>query len=116
MQNGHYVGIVGLRVLGVSAPKRPASFTDLPTLSEQGIRNANLSLKAGFYLPVATPKHIVDTFAKAFEAAMQDPAIAPMLERAGPFFQNENAATARAAIAKEYVDVMGLGRTLKLVH
>ena len=106
-----------LRVLAVSAPKRLASFPDIPTLSEQGIRNASLSLKAGFYLPAGTPKRIVDAFAKAFETAMQDPTIAPTLERAGLFLQNENAAAAaQAAIAKEYDDVMDLGRTLKLVH
>jgi tripartite-type tricarboxylate transporter receptor subunit TctC len=105
-----------MRALAVSSTQRLSAFPDVPALEELGIRNASLSLKAGLYLPLGTPPRIVDTLAKAFSVAMQDPAIGPLLEKAGLFPRYEDAATAQAAIAKEYDEVMELGRALKLVQ
>ena len=104
-----------MRVLAVSSTKRLPSFPDVPTLEELGIRRANLSLKAGLYLPAGTPSRIVETLSKALAVAMQDPMTGRQLEQAGLFPQYEDAAAARDAIAHEYDEITALGRALKLL-
>lgn len=103
-----------LRVLGISGTERFSKFPDLRTFREQGIKNADLSLKAGLYVSAKTPPAIVAALEAAFNAAVKDPEVATAIEKAGLFQKIEDAAAAKAAIEQEDVDVQALGRMMAI--
>jgi len=49
-----------VRVLGVAAEKRVAALPDVPTFSEQGIKDQDADTLTGVVVPAGTPKEIVD--------------------------------------------------------
>src|SRR3954464_16066823 len=53
-----------LRVLGVATDKRAESLPDVPTFTEQGIKNQDSDTLTGLVVPAATPKEIVDLLQK----------------------------------------------------
>jgi tripartite-type tricarboxylate transporter receptor subunit TctC len=48
-----------VKILGVATEKRSTAFPDIPTLEEQGFKNANLPPWWAFYAPAGTPPEIV---------------------------------------------------------
>lgn len=49
-----------VKILGNAGPKRQAVLPDVPTLAEQGIRNAEATVWFGIAAPAATPRAVVD--------------------------------------------------------
>ena len=53
-----------LRVLGVATDKRAESLPDVPTFSEQGVKDQDSDTLTGLVVPAGTPKEIVDLLQK----------------------------------------------------
>jgi tripartite-type tricarboxylate transporter receptor subunit TctC len=85
-----------LVALVTTAPKRVASFPTVPTMAEKGFPEASLNIWIGLYVPVATPKPVVDTLIKALAQAVKDPSLSAGLEKSGMLLEyRDPAATAR---------------------
>ena len=69
--------ILGGKVKGIAltAPKRLETLKDLPTASEAGLKDFDLSIWHGMYAPKGTPQPVVDKLVAALQAALKDPAV-----------------------------------------
>jgi len=72
-----------LRALAVAAPQRVAFLPGVPTLSESGVKNADVDSWFGLLAPAGTPKDRRERLARAVNAAMGDPAIVQRLAQMG---------------------------------
>ncbi len=59
-----------LRALAVLAKQRFADLPDVPTMTEAGVADVNVSLWSGFFVPAGTPKPIVEKLHKEFRAVI----------------------------------------------
>lgn len=64
-----------LRPLGITTANRLKNLATIPTFTEQGLPTVQISAWAVIMMPANTPGNIVQTFAKAFDQTMKDPAI-----------------------------------------
>ncbi|HUP97324.1 MAG TPA: tripartite tricarboxylate transporter substrate binding protein BugD [Usitatibacter sp.] len=64
-----------VKAYGLTSPKRVASLPDLPTLEEQGLKDANVGIWHALYAPKGTPKAVLDKLVGANQAALKDPAV-----------------------------------------
>ena len=72
-----------VRGLGVSAPKRAASFPDIPTIAEAGVPGFQSSTDVSMLVPAATPPAIINKVSAALIAALRSPAAREPLSRQG---------------------------------
>ena len=72
-----------LQPLAVASAKRGASLPDVPTTTEAGFPNSNYEFWVGSYLPVATPRDIVDRLHQEAMKAMQEPSVQERLKAVG---------------------------------
>jgi putative tricarboxylic transport membrane protein len=61
-----------VKAYGVTSRTRVPSLKDLPTLSEAGLKNFEVVVWHGLYVPKGTPKPVVDKLVAALQAAVQD--------------------------------------------
>jgi tripartite-type tricarboxylate transporter receptor subunit TctC len=59
-----------LRALAVTADKRTRELPDVPTMAEAGVKDVNVGLWSGFFVPTGTPKPVVDRLAKELRAVI----------------------------------------------
>ncbi|WP_426960052.1 Bug family tripartite tricarboxylate transporter substrate binding protein [Muricoccus radiodurans] len=64
-----------LRALAVSGSERIRSLPDVPTITEAGFPQANISPWYGMVVPAGTPMPVVERLAAALEACLDDPAV-----------------------------------------
>jgi tripartite-type tricarboxylate transporter receptor subunit TctC len=64
-----------IKVYGVTSPKRVSSLPDVPTLEEQGLKDANVGIWHGLYAPKGTPKPVIDKLVSSLQEAMKDPTV-----------------------------------------
>ena len=64
-----------VKAYGLTAPKRVASLPDVPTLAEQGLKGADVSIWHGLYAPKGTPKPVIDKLVGALQTALQDASV-----------------------------------------
>jgi len=62
-----------VKVYGLTAPKRLPSLPDVPTLDEQGLKGADVTIWHGLYAPKGTPKPVIDKLVHAMQEALKDP-------------------------------------------
>lgn len=67
-----------VRALGVASPARVGSFADVPTLSEQGVKDFEAYAWQGMVVPAKTPQETINTLNKALVQALGS---APVQER-----------------------------------
>lgn len=72
-----------LRALAVSSQQRATALPDVPTTVQAGFPDSGYDFWVGAFLPKNTPKTIVDTFHKAIEKAIAEPALAKKLAELG---------------------------------
>ncbi len=103
-----------LRALAVTSPKRWPDLPNVPTLEEQGIRDAASDTFQGVFAPAGTPQEIVDRVAKELAAILARPDMKDKFAKSGLPVTAEPPAAFRARIArevpmyKEIVDKAGL--------
>jgi tripartite-type tricarboxylate transporter receptor subunit TctC len=64
-----------LRALAVSSASRIASLSDVPTLSEAGLKDFSIDGWWGLFAPIATPKDVVAKLSENLVRALQDPEV-----------------------------------------
>ena len=69
-----------VKALGVILPQRAASFPDVPTFTELGIKDMDFSSWAGLLAPKGTPKEIVTALSQNIEKVMQMPDVLAKLK------------------------------------
>lgn len=72
-----------LRALGIAAPKRSASMSDVPTFAEQGIKDQDAETLTGIVAPAGTPKEIVDLLYREIAKAVAQPEVKERLTTLG---------------------------------
>ena len=72
-----------VKVLGVFAAERMASFPDAPTLGELGYYAKWYGSARAIVAPKGTPQEAIEFYAAAFKAAMEDPEYVAAAEKAG---------------------------------
>ncbi|MGC1278457.1 MAG: tripartite tricarboxylate transporter substrate-binding protein, partial [Xanthobacteraceae bacterium] len=80
------VGLIAagkLRALATTTGKRAGALPDVPTMAEAGLPDVETSLWFGLYVPVGTPRPIVDKLAAASSQAMHAPAAMNALRKQG---------------------------------
>jgi tripartite-type tricarboxylate transporter receptor subunit TctC len=84
-----------LRPLAVTGVKRLAVLPDVPTMAEAGLTGYDERVWAGFAVPAATPKPIVEKLHKAFYSAASLPEYRRLVEQRGtePLAMNQEEAT-----------------------
>ncbi len=70
-----------VKSLGVILPQRAASFPDVPTFHELGIKDMDFSSWAGLLAPKGTPKDIVTALSHAVDKVMQMPDVLAKLKQ-----------------------------------
>ena len=70
-----------VKALGVMLPQRAASFPDVPTFHELGIKDMDFSSWAGLLAPKGTPKDIVTALSQAVDKVMQMPDVLAKLKQ-----------------------------------
>ena len=61
-----------VKVYGVTSKQRVASLADVPTLDEQGLKDAEVGIWHGLYAPKGTPKPVLDKLVAGMQAALRD--------------------------------------------
>jgi len=72
-----------LRVLGVATDKRAESLPDVPTFTEQGIKDQDSDTLTGLVVPAGTPKEIVGLLQKEIAKAVAQPDVKEKLAGLG---------------------------------
>jgi len=72
-----------VRALLVSTPRRAPELPDVPTPREAGLQNAESAIWFGVFMPVKTPRDIVDKFRAAGLKVLSDPAMQDSLKQLG---------------------------------
>jgi tripartite-type tricarboxylate transporter receptor subunit TctC len=72
-----------VKAYGVTTASRIASFPNLPTLDEQGLKGFDLVVWNGLFAPKGTPKPVLDKLVAALQAAVQAPAFRARLADLG---------------------------------
>ena len=62
-----------VKVYGVTSTTRVPSLPGVPTLSEAGLKNFDVVVWHGLYVPKGTPKPVLDKLNAALQAAVKDP-------------------------------------------
>ena len=73
---GPHVKAGRVRGLGVSAPRRAASFPDIPTIAEAGVPGYETNSWGGVIGPARLPREVVSRLNKEIKAALAVPAVA----------------------------------------
>jgi tripartite-type tricarboxylate transporter receptor subunit TctC len=72
-----------LVALAVSTPKRAASLPNVPTTAEIGLKDASYHFWTGMFVPVQTPKAIVDRLYEETRKALAAPSMQERLVKLG---------------------------------
>lgn len=72
-----------VKVLGVAAPKRAAALPDAPIMSEAGFSGMTSGSWQGVYVPLGTPRPIVDKLYAVISKVMADPEVVKRLNSSG---------------------------------
>lgn len=85
-----------IKVYGVTTSARVSALPDVPTMQEAGLPGFEVSVWQGLYAPKGTPKAIIDTLAKALQAALADPALRKRFDELGTDPASKESATPEA--------------------
>ena len=91
-----------VKVLGVFAEKRMASFPDVPTLGELGLYDKWYGSARAIVAPKGTPKEIIEFYEGAFKKAMESPEYIAAAEKAGVTTLYMNAEDTAKLINQQY--------------
>ena len=72
-----------IRAIAIGSPKRNPHLPNVPTLEEQGVKDANASSWAGFFAPAAAPQPILDRLSGEIVASLKKPDVAARIDKLG---------------------------------
>ncbi|MFN9489908.1 MAG: Bug family tripartite tricarboxylate transporter substrate binding protein [Betaproteobacteria bacterium] len=72
-----------LRMLGVVAPERNPAYPEVPTMREQGFNEMVVGSWQGIFVPVGTPRPVINRLFDVTQKAMKDPTVNKRLNDGG---------------------------------
>ncbi|WBB53222.1 tripartite tricarboxylate transporter substrate-binding protein [Verrucosispora sp. WMMD573] len=72
-----------VKAYAVTTPERVQSLPDLPTTTEAGLPQLQVSVWHGLYAPAGTPQEVVDKLSEALQAALADPGVIDQMAKLG---------------------------------
>lgn len=90
-----------MRALGVTTKERSANAPDLPTFSESGLPNFDISAWTGIFVPAGTPKAIIDRLNAETIRISTDPAYIAQIRNMGTDVASSSADAFGAFVAKD---------------
>jgi tripartite-type tricarboxylate transporter receptor subunit TctC len=72
-----------IRGIAIGSPKRNPHLPNVPTLEEQGVKDANASSWAGFFAPAATPAPILARLSGEILASLKKPDVVARIDKLG---------------------------------
>ena len=98
-----------VKAYGVTAPQRVASLPDVPTLQEQGLKGADVSIWHALYAPKNTPKPVIDRLVAALQQAPRDEGVGKRFADLGatPYPTDKATPAALQAHLKAEIDKWG---------
>lgn len=92
-----------LRALAVTSSKRSAILPGVPTLSEAGVKGAEIHEWNAIFVPAATPPAIVSKLAAAFQRALETPEVSQRVAQLGGEMQRTTPDQAQAFIEQQII-------------
>ena len=74
-----HIKVNRLRALAVTSAERTTQFPEIPTLSEAGVPNYELTAWIGFFVPAATPRPVAEKLNAEIRKALDHPDVAKNL-------------------------------------
>jgi tripartite-type tricarboxylate transporter receptor subunit TctC len=102
-----------IKVYGVTTKKRIASLPEVPTMSEAGLPNFEITVWHALYAPKGTPKPIIDKLSKALQEALKDPTLQQRFADLGSEAVAQNRATPDALRAQLKAEIDKWGPIIK---
>ena len=102
-----------VKVYGLTAAKRVESLPDVPTLAEQGLKGAEVSIWHGLYAPKGTPKPVLDKLVGALQAALGDAEVQKKYTDLGAVTYGKDKATPQALQAHLKAEIDKWGPIIK---
>ena len=90
-----------LKALGIAGDKRSSVMPDVPTLTEQGIANVNMSQWYAMFAPAKTPKAVIERLNREMNAVLNDKANAKRIEDQGAEVETGTPEQLKALVQKE---------------
>lgn len=90
-----------LRALGIAGEKRSRVMPELPTLTEQGVPNVNMSQWYAMFAPAKTPKTVIDRLNAEMNAVLNDKATEKKIEDQGAEVETGTPDQLKALVQKE---------------
>ena len=72
-----------IKAIAMTGPQRSASMPELPTFTEQGVRNVDLPVWVGVYAPAGTPRPILERLRSELKAITEQPDIVEKMTAQG---------------------------------
>jgi tripartite-type tricarboxylate transporter receptor subunit TctC len=72
-----------MRALAIGSPQRNAKLPNVPTLSEQGVKDADASSWTAFFAPVNTPKVALDRLSGEILTSLKKPNVVDAIDKLG---------------------------------
>jgi len=72
-----------IKAIAMTGPQRSASMPDLPTFTEQGVRNVDLPVWVGVYAPAGTPRPILERLRSELKAVVAQPDVVEKMTAQG---------------------------------
>ena len=82
-QTLQHIAAGNVKLYGVTASKRIMALPNAPTLAESGLKDFQVVVWHGMYLPKATPKPVVDRLNAAMQASLKEPDVRKKLADLG---------------------------------
>ena len=90
-----------LRAIGVAGDQRVSVWKDVPTLTEQGIKDVSIKQWYALFAPAKTPKAVVDRFNKELNAVLAEPDVVKRLAEQGSEVETGTPTELRAFVQAE---------------
>jgi hypothetical protein len=90
-----------LKALGIAGEKRSAVLPDVPTLTEQGIANVNMSQWYAMFAPAKTPKAVIERLNREMNSVLTDKAVEKKIEDQGAEVETGTPEQLKALVQKE---------------
>lgn len=95
------VSVGKLKALGIAGEKRSKALPEVPTLSEQGILDVNVTQWYALFAPARTPSGIIQTLNQEMNLILKDPSIEKKIEDQGAEVETSTPEQLKQFVAKE---------------
>ncbi|MEO5797399.1 MAG: tripartite tricarboxylate transporter substrate-binding protein, partial [Rhodoferax sp.] len=98
----------------IAGEKRSALLPEVPTLTEQGIANVNLSQWYAMFAPAKTPKAVVDRLNREMNSVLADKAVQKKIQEQGAEVETGTPEQLKTLVQKEVAHWKNVVATAKI--